>query len=301
MGGGRPLPPLHPSDTIGAMQRRHRFVVLLRWVRPGVVASRTEQPATPGRTARGFDFPGWATRPNAEVRPHGHRDGAQRHRRRHRSRLRTRARQRRGGVRLPRHGAHDHRARRRHGAVQVDRLAPDGRRRSRDPGRQALQDGLARPPPGDHRGEDRNRPDRPRLLHDHRRAVRGRERGTDHGRGEGGQGRRRDRDARRRLQAADLALLVPGTGRAGDRDPAGGAAPVRAAVRRGGGGRLAGRARRRRRRLHPDRHPQRAELRAPEGGRPHEQAGDAEARARDDDRGVAPGRRVRRPARATPR
>jgi len=272
-------------------------VVLLRRVRPGVVASRTEQPATPGRTARGFDFPGCATRPNVEVRPHGHRDGAQRHRRRYRRRLRTRSGQRRRGVRLAWDRPHDHRARRRHRALQGDRLAADGRRRSRDPDRQAVQDGVARPPPRDHRRQDRDGADRAGLVHPHRRTVCGRERGTDDDGGEGREGCRRDGDARRCLQAPHVAVLLPGARRAGHRDPPGGAPPVRSAVRRRSGRGFAGGSCCRRRRLHPDRHAQRAELRAAQRGRAYEQAGDAEARSRDDDRGVAPGSGIHRAAR----
>ena len=142
---------------------------------------------------------------------------------------------------------------------------------------------------------------RPRDLHADRGAVRGRELRPGDGRHEGGQGRRRHDPARRRLQAADLALLVPGTRRGGARDPAGVPPRDRAADRRRGGQRLPGPARRRGGGLHPRRDAQRPELRAAEGDRPREHAGDAEARARDDDRRVAPGGRVRRATRATAR
>ena len=111
------------------------------------------------------------------------------------------------------------------------------------------------------------------------------------------QRRGRHDPARRRLQAADVALLVPGARRTGARGPGGVPASDRAADRRGGRRRLAGGARRRGRRLHPRRYAERPELRAPEGGRAVPPARDAEARPRDDDRGVAPGRRVRRPTR----
>ena len=57
------------------------------------------------------------------------------------------------------------------------------------------------------------------------------------------------------------------------------------------------RRRRRARRHAADRHPQHAELRAAAGGRRRRQAGDAQARADRDVRGVADGRRVHRPAR----
>ena len=138
---------------------------------------------------------------------------------------------------------------------------------------------------------------RTRHVHDHRRTVRRGVRGAGddrHARSEGG---RRHDPARRRVQAAYLAVLVPGPGGARARDPRGMPARHRSAVRRRGRRRLAGAEGRGDRRLHPHRHAQRAELRAAEGGRAHEQARDAEARPRHDDRGVAAGGRVHRAAR----
>ena len=180
---------------------------------------------------------------------------------------------------------------------RVDRLPADAGRGSRDPHRQALQDGRARPAPGDDDREGRDHAGRPRLVHDHRRALRRGVRGAGVHRHAGREGRRRHDPARRRLQAPDLAVLVPGAGGARPRDPRGVPARHRAADRRRGRRRLAGRARRRDRRLHPRGDAQRAELRAAEGGRADEQARHAEARSGHDDRGVAAGRRVHRAAR----
>ena len=57
---------------------------------------------------------------------------------------------RRRGVRLARHRAHHHRPGRRHRPVPGDPVQADAGRRSRDPDRQALQDGRARPAPRGH-------------------------------------------------------------------------------------------------------------------------------------------------------
>ena len=62
-------------------------------------------------------------------------------------------------------------------------------------------------------------PGRARRVHDHRRAVRRGVRGPSDDRDEGGEGRRRHDPARRHLQAADIAVLLPGTGGARARDP----------------------------------------------------------------------------------
>ena len=59
----------------------------------------------------------------------------------------------------------------------------------------------------------------PRNVHDHRGAVRGGVRGAGDDRHQGGEGGRRHDPAWRRLQAADLAVLVPGAGGARARDP----------------------------------------------------------------------------------
>ena len=111
----------------------------------------------------------------------------------------------------------------------------------------------------------------------------------------GRQGRRRDDPAGRHLQAADVAVLLPGARGARARDPEGCRRETRAADHHRGGGRVAGGARGRGRRLHPGGHAERPELRAAEGGRPHQQAGDAEAGTGDDDRRVAAGGGVRGP------
>ncbi len=60
---------------------------------------------------------------------------------------------------------------------------------------------------------------RRRRRDDHRRSLLGRERRADCQHGTGGQGRRRDDPARRRLQAAHLPLRVPRAGTPRPRDP----------------------------------------------------------------------------------
>ena len=114
---------------------------------------------------------------------------------------------------------------------------------------------------------------------DHRRALLGRERGADRGGGARGASGRRDGTARRRVQAAQLAVFVPGTrparpGAAGAR-----AARDRAADRHRGDGRRRRASGRGVRRLHPDRRAQHAELLAAQGRRRARQAGAAQARA----------------------
>ena len=99
--------------------------------------------------------------------------------------------------------------------------------------------------------------------------------------------RRRRRDAPgRRLQAAHLAVLVPGPRRRGPALPAGGEGGNGPADRH----RAHGRSRRARRgggrRRHPDRRPQHAELHAAHRGRPHRHPGAAQARALGDPRGA---------------
>ena len=107
----------------------------------------------------------------------------------------------------------------RHRPVPDDPVQADAGRRSRDPGRQAVQDGRARPASRGDDGEGGDHAGRPRLVHDHRRAMRGGIRGAGVQRDASGEGRRRDDPARRHLQAADVALLVPGPRRARARDP----------------------------------------------------------------------------------
>ena len=104
---------------------------------------------------------------------------------------------------------------------------------------------------------------------------------------------RRHAVPRRRVQAADLAPLLPGAGAGGPAAARRGEGPHRAAdrhrVRRcpGPGGRA------RRRRRGPGRRPQHAELRAAHRARARRRPGAAQARALRAHRRAAPGRRVR--------
>ena len=90
--------------------------------------------------------------------------------------------------------------------------------------------------------------------------------------------RGRDDPARRRVQAAHLALHVPGPGRGGPEDPAPRRRPPRPGRRHRGARHAARRRRRALRRRAADRRAQHAELRAAARGRPHAQAGAAQAR-----------------------
>ena len=102
--------------------------------------------------------------------------------------------------------------------------------------------------------------------------------------------RRRAADARRRVQAAHVAVRVPGQGHRGLEAAQGCRRELQAAGRHGAHGCADARhvpaARRRR---DPDRHAQHAELRPPEGGRPGDDAGDPEARHERDDQRMADG------------
>ncbi len=109
-----------------------------------------------------------------------------------------------------------------------------------------------------------------------------------------GQGGRRDRAARRRVQAADESVRVPGPRGRGAALSRRGARADRAAGDHRGDGAVAGRHRRGVRRHPPDRHPQHAELLAAARRRTGGPAGDAQARLRGDDRGMAHGGRVHR-------
>ena len=89
-------------------------------------------------------------------------------------------------------------------------------------------------------------------------------------------------------------VRVPGPRRRGPALPRRGARADRPAGHHRGDGAEPGRHRRRVRRHPPDRHPEHAELLAAARRRPGRPAGDAQARLRRDDRGVADGRRVHR-------
>ena len=107
-------------------------------------------------------------------------------------------------------------------------------------------------------------------------------------------GRRGDGPPRRRLQAADEPVRVPGSGRRGAALPGRGARSYGASDHHRGDGALPGRHRRRVRRHPPDRHPQHAELLAASGRGAGRAAGHAQARLRRHGRGVADGRRIHR-------
>ena len=102
--------------------------------------------------------------------------------------------------------------------------------------------------------------DRRRLADDHGRAVLGREPRAAVRDRRCGQGRRRHDPARRRVQAADQPVRVPGPGRRGAALPRRGARADRPAGHHRGDGAEPGRHRRRVRRHPPDRHPEHAEL-----------------------------------------
>ena len=141
--------------------------------------------------------------------------------------------------------------------------------------------------PREHRHHDRRRAHRRRRSHRHGRSVLGRDRRAGRSDGGGGEERRREGPARRRVQAAQLALQLPGPrrGRAAD-------APVRrrspqheAGV--GGHGHQPARADREVRAHPPGRRAQHAELHAAARARATRDAGAAEARHLGDDRRVA--------------
>ena len=100
---------------------------------------------------------------------------------------------------------------------------------------------------------------------------------------------RGDDHPRRCVQAADEPVLVPGPRRRGPALPGRGPRADRPAGDHRGDGAEPGRHRRRVRRHPPGRHPEHAELLAPHRGRPGRPAGDAQARLRRHDRGVADG------------
>ncbi len=112
--------------------------------------------------------------------------------------------------------------------------------------------------------------------------------------GRGGQAGRGDDPPRRRLQAADEPLRVPGPGHGGAPLPGGGARGDRPAGHHRGDGGEPARHRGRVLRHHPDRRTQHAELLAAQCLRSDAAAGDAQARLQRDGRGVADGRRVHR-------
>ena len=176
-----------------------------------------------------------------------------------------------------------------HGVADVRRISDPYKLVSRQhhPERSTVWVGPQRPPG----------PDRPGHLHLHRRPVRGREPRADlRGRRDGPDGRR-DAAARRRLQAAHLALRLPGSRRRGAGDPRRRPRRDRAPGRHRGRRRPRRTRRRRARRHAPGRDPQHGQLRPAPGGRRGGQAGPPQARHDRDRRGVADGRRVHRPAR----
>ena len=145
-------------------------------------------------------------------------------------------------------------------AELLDRLRGAARRRAGHADQPAVQADVARVPPRGHRHPGARRGHRRRLADDHGRAVLGREPRPAVRDGRRGQGRRRDDPARRRVQAADQPVRLPGPGRRGAALPRRGARADRAAGHHRGHGAEPGRHRRRVRRHPPDRHPEHAEL-----------------------------------------
>ena len=187
----------------------------------------TSSTATPGPTTRGFRFPGPCPRQDeGGHRPHGRRDDGETRptrisRRSPNVRARRAARRSSRAARCTRSSGWSGDTER----FQCDRVEADAGRRSRDPDRQGLQDGRARPASRDHDGHGRA-PCRSGATRSRSSRGRARWRTTEQAMiaVQGGEGRRRHDPARRRLQAEDLAVLVPGTRRARARDPRGGAA-----------------------------------------------------------------------------
>ncbi|CAA9468779.1 MAG: 2-keto-3-deoxy-D-arabino-heptulosonate-7-phosphate synthase I beta, partial [uncultured Solirubrobacteraceae bacterium] len=147
--------------------------------------------------------------------------------------------------------------------------------------RRAHGDGDRRPPGG--RGELRH--DRRRL---HRRDARADPGDRAHRARRGG-----DDVPRRRLQAAHVAVRLPGPRRGGAAPAQGGQGGDRPSHRHRADGRPRPRARPRSRRHDPDRRPQHAELHPPDRDRAFRLPGDDQARALRDARGAADGLRVR--------
>ena len=191
-----------------------------------------------------------------------------------------------------RHGhRRDRRPRGRSRQLPLEAMPGRGPRR-RDP--QALQARQPRVPAARHGDRRARREDRRRALRAHRRPVLGRDAGAGAGGRPRRQGGRRPHAARRRLQAAHLALRVPGPRRGRPQDAGRGPRRDRPADRhRGDGPARPGRRLRVRRRA-PGRRAQHAELPAAGGARQGRQAGAAQARPVDDHRGAADGGRVHR-------
>ncbi len=144
-----------------------------------------------------------------------------------------------------------------------------------------------------HRHRHRGRPHRRRRGRRHGRAVLGRERRAGAGDGGRREARRRQGAARRRVQAAQLAVHLPGPGRRRPADAARRRRRAQPEARVRGDGPVPDRGRRSLRGHLPDRRAQHAELRAAARARPRAQAGAAQARHLGDDRGVAAVGRVR--------
>ena len=144
--------------------------------------------------------------------------------------------------------------------VLVERLGALPGVESRHADQPPVQADLARVPPGGHGHPGARRGHRRRLADGHGRAVLGREPRPAVRDRRCGQGGRRHDPARRRVQAADQPVRVPGPRRRGAALPRRGARPDRPAGHHRGHGAVPGRHRRRVRRHPPDRHPEHAEL-----------------------------------------
>ncbi|CAA9333273.1 MAG: 2-keto-3-deoxy-D-arabino-heptulosonate-7-phosphate synthase I beta, partial [uncultured Gemmatimonadetes bacterium] len=223
-----------------------------------------------------------------------HRHPPQRHRRRAGQHPRARRNPRHAHAPVARRAAHHHRLHRRRGAAARGRAAQHRRRGIGAPRAQAVQAGLARVlRRALHRARgQRGRGGRARAGH-HRRAVLG------------GRARHAARDgavrggfgsgdaARRRLQAALVAVRLPGAGRGGPEDAGRGARRDGAAHRHRGDGHAAGGAGGGIRGRAADRRAKHAELFPTFRGGPGAAPGAAQARDERHHQGVPDGRRVR--------
>ena len=171
------------------------------------------------------------------------------------------------GAPLAGHRAHDHRRGRRRPAAREPQLRAAARRRAGRAHPAAVQARQPRLPPGEHRSSRCAAcPSAGRSSSIDRRAVLGGEPQPAPGDRAGGEGGRRRHPARRRVQAAHLALLVPGPGRGRAGAAGRGARGDRPADHHRGHVPGSGAAGRQVRRRPADRRAQHAELPAAAGG-----------------------------------
>ena len=111
---------------------------------------------------------------------------------------------------VARHRADADRRDRRRAQARAGNVRPDARRRKVDAHRQAVQDGCPRMAQGEYRHRCGRHPDRRQHRAGHRRPLLGRDPAADGCRRRRRARRRRAADARRRVQAAHVAICVPG-------------------------------------------------------------------------------------------